>query len=48
VAASLGLSAGLLTGDLYSAVIVTVALTTVIAPLLLDRFASPQSDPKPA
>jgi Kef-type K+ transport system membrane component KefB len=35
VAASLGLSAGLLTGDLYSAVVVAVILTTVVAPLIL-------------
>jgi Kef-type K+ transport system membrane component KefB len=35
VAASLGLTAGLLTGDLYSAVIVAVILTTVVAPLFL-------------
>ena len=35
VAATLGLSAGLLTGDLFSAVLVAVVLTTVVAPLLL-------------
>jgi Kef-type K+ transport system membrane component KefB len=35
VAATLGLSSGLLTGDLYSAVIVAVILTTVVAPLFL-------------
>jgi Kef-type K+ transport system membrane component KefB len=35
VAASLGLTAGLLTDDLYSAVIVAVALTTMGAPVIL-------------
>jgi Kef-type K+ transport system membrane component KefB len=36
VVANLGLAAGLLTGDLFSAVVVAVVLTTVVAPYLLN------------
>jgi hypothetical protein len=34
--ATLGLTTGVLTDDLYSAVLVAVVLTTVVAPLLLN------------
>ncbi len=36
VVANLGLAYGLLTADLFSAVLVAVVLTTVVAPLLLQ------------
>ncbi|MEJ7696616.1 MAG: hypothetical protein WKF78_08400 [Candidatus Limnocylindrales bacterium] len=35
VVANLGLAAGLLTGGLFSAIVVAVVLTTVVAPYLL-------------
>jgi len=37
VVANLGITLGLLTGDLFSAVVIAVVLTTVAAPLLLAR-----------